>query len=352
MAMAAVTPVLDAPAARSLGPAAPGTELADGYRVISHLNRGNRLDVYDAWSVERESRCVLKTLRPDRSSEAAARRALAQEGRLLRRLSHPHLVRAYELTEALDDERPVLVLETLGGETLSHLIHRLDERGRRLPLTEVAVLGRQLASVLSYLHGQGWLHLDLKPSNIVADAGRARLIDLSIARRPGRARAGTGTFEYLSPEQARGGQLTAASDVWGLGGVLYTALVGEPPYGYVEDDWTSLGADADDDDAPGSDDGPDHDEPGIDHPKDGTDAGHEGDAWLTEPTMSPDGSEAYPQLMSDPLSVRRHRRLPSVLGRLVDGCLQREAAARPSLSRVSSTLETWLASRTDDRQSG
>ena len=75
-------------------PQPAGTELAPGYRVIGHLNRGNRLDVYDAWSEERDSRCVLKTLRPDRAHERPARRALVQEGRLLRRFSHPNLARA------------------------------------------------------------------------------------------------------------------------------------------------------------------------------------------------------------------------------------------------------------------
>jgi serine/threonine protein kinase len=288
-------------------PQAVGTELAPGYRIIGHLNRGNRLDVYDAWSVERDSRCVLKTLRPDRAPEPAARRALVREGRLLRRFSHPHLVRAYELTAAIDDGRPVVVLETLDGETLSHLVHRLLEQGRRLPLTEVAVLGVQLGSVLAYLHHHGWLHLDLKPSNIVASGGQARLIDLSIARRPGRARAGTGTFEYLSPEQARGGLLTAAADVWGLGAVLYAVLAGEPPYGY--------GDDAADDDT------------------------HEGDDAYD------DSDAVYPQLLGEPLPVRRHRRIPGELATIVDACLEREPTRRPTLPDVAAGLDAWLVAQ-------
>jgi serine/threonine protein kinase len=291
-------------------PVPSGTELAAGYEVLGHLNRGNRLDVYDAWSSERASRCVLKTLRPDRAGEGPARRALVREGRLLMRLAHPHLVRAYELTRALDDGRPVLVLETLGGETLSHLIHRLDASGRRLPARAVAILGLQLASALVYLHKHGWLHLDLKPANIVAEAGRARVIDLSIARRPGRARAGTGTFEYLSPEQARGGALTAAADVWGLGAVLYAALVGEPPYGYGP---TETG---------------DPDEP--------EDLGE-----TTEPLSA---DLVYPQLMDDPEPVRRHRRVPAGLGRIVDACLQRDPASRPTLPETFAALEAWLGS--------
>jgi eukaryotic-like serine/threonine-protein kinase len=300
----------------------PGTELAPGYRVISHLNRGRRMDVYDAWSEERESRCVLKTLRPDRAAEARADRALLREGRLLTRFTHPHLVRAYEITRTLHGDHPVLVLETLGGETLSHLVHRLEEMDRRLPLTEVAMLGLQLGSALSYLHRHGWLHLDLKPANIVADGGRARLIDLSVARRPGRARAGIGTLEYMAPEQAAGGLLAPAADVWGLGAVLDTALTGEPPYGYGDDT--------------------------VD--EDTSSQGDAGDGSQTSDSDTDLGSPAtYPQLVGDPPSVRRRRRLPSALADLVDACLQREPAQRPALSEVTDELDGWLATRLGQR---
>jgi serine/threonine protein kinase len=310
----------DVAEAAMAAPVEPGTELARGYRVLAHLSRGNRLDVYDAWSDERASRCVLKTLRPDRVGERRARRALEQEGRLLRRFTHPHIVRAYGLTTTVDGGHPMLVLETLAGETLSHLIHRLEESGRRLPLVDAAMLGLQLASALHYLHGQGWLHLDLKPANIVAEAGRARLIDLSIARRPGRGRPGTGTLEYLSPEQARGGWLTTAADVWGLGAVLYAALAGQPPYGYDEQ-----GSDASDHDT--ADD-------------DSTDR--------TEPLEL-----VYPQLSRDADPLRRHRRVPSELASIIEACLRREPTERPALPELIAGLEGWLAhDPQDDRRTG
>src|SRR5690242_5153694 len=90
-----------------------------GYHVVEHLRRGSLMDVYDCWSVERRCRCVVKVLRPDRSQDQHASRRLVREGRLLQRLVHPHLVRAYEIVR---QPRPALVLETLTGATLGYLL--------------------------------------------------------------------------------------------------------------------------------------------------------------------------------------------------------------------------------------
>jgi serine/threonine protein kinase len=121
-----------------------------------------------------------------------------------------------------------VVLETLTGATLARLIE--DRRWRRLTLRDAGVLGQQLCAAVAYLHAQGTLHLDLKPANVIAEAGRAKVIDLSLARPPGRGRPGAGTRDYLAPEQATGAALTAATDVWGLGALLYDVLTGRPPF--------------------------------------------------------------------------------------------------------------------------
>jgi Protein kinase domain len=118
------------------------------------------------------------------------------EGALLTTLAHPHLVRGYEVVTA---PRPAVVLETLPGATLAALI---DDR--RLGGSDAALLGRQLASVLGYLHRQGWVHLDVKPGNVVVQEGRAVLIDLGLATRPGRIERGMGTDCYAAPEQDAG----------------------------------------------------------------------------------------------------------------------------------------------------
>jgi serine/threonine protein kinase len=204
------------------GPVPAGAEIAPGYEVIEHLRRGNDLDVYDAWSVRRMSRCVIKALRGDRLHKRLPRRALLREGALLERLSHPHIVRAYETIA----DPPLVVIETLPGATLSVLI---DEEPNPA-VEDVAQLALQLGSALHHLHSHGILHLDLKPSNVIAHAGAAKLIDLSLARPPGQAPAGIGTWHYLAPEQASGGDLGRAADVWGLGATLFEVVTGEAPF--------------------------------------------------------------------------------------------------------------------------
>jgi eukaryotic-like serine/threonine-protein kinase len=263
---------------------APRAEIAPGYEVIELLSRGNSLDVYDAWSRERDCRVVAKLLRPDRAADERPRRRLLREARLLLELSHPHIVRAYELVRS---PQPVLILETLEGETIDHLV---DRRQRRLPIAELAHLGQHLCSAMHYLHGRGFLHMDLKPSNVVADAGLAKVIDLSLARRPGRASAGVGTAQYMAPEQARGGRATTATDVWGIGAVLYEAASGVMPF----------------------------------------------------PRSRLNGSRHYEQLERSAESLRRHRRMASSFVELVDFCLELEPEDRPTIPELSTALEQFL----------
>jgi serine/threonine protein kinase len=246
------------------------------YIPLERIATSNSYEVFDAWSVERDSRVVVKAVKPEKRGDSGAVRGLILEGRLLERLTHPHIVRAYEVHDA---PSAMLVLETLPGETLAHMI---DEGGGPLDTGEAALLGLQLGSALSYLHGKDVLHLDLKPSNIVVEAGRAKLIDLSIARPPGPGKPGLGTWCYLAPEQALGGELTAATDVWGLGAVLYEALTGDIPF----------------------DDG---------------------------------SEEGYPQLalVAPPVA--------GPLGPLVASCLRRAPAERPSLARAMGTLRDLAA---------
>jgi eukaryotic-like serine/threonine-protein kinase len=196
----------------------PGEEVLPGYRVEALLARGGRVDTYDVTDLERDCRAVVKVVRPDRAHEPRIREALATEGRLLTELTHPHLVRGYGL--AGDG----LVLETVPGRTLAAVV---DDG--TLTASDTALLGRQLVSVLGYLHRQGWLHLDVKPENLVVQEGRIVLIDLGLAAPPGVVRRAIGTEGYAAPEQDGGTHVGPAADVWGLGATLYEALVSSAP---------------------------------------------------------------------------------------------------------------------------
>ncbi len=261
-----------------------GTEIAPGYEVVSHVARSRILDVYEAWSEERGSICIAKTLRPDHIGERADRRRLRDEGKLLLGLSHPHIVRAYDLVER---PHPVLILETLGGATLAHLAR---DGKRRLSAADVAHVGLHLCSALGYVHRRGYLHLDVKPSNIVAENGRAKVIDFSLARPPGRGVRGMGTRQYMAPEQALGEPFTVATDIWGLGATLYEAATGLRPFAADEDE--------------------------VEHP----------------------------QLERRADSVRTLRRgLPMGLSTTIDACLEPEPAERPTLEEVEGTLAGVVA---------
>ncbi|ARF58526.1 serine/threonine-protein kinase [Streptomyces gilvosporeus] len=304
---------------RTTRPAPPpltaGTTVAARYEVLAHLCRTGWLDLYDAWSRERECRCVVKVLRPDRRDDLRLREQLLQEGRWLAAFTHPHLVRAYETGET---PQPFVVLETLTGETLAHLI---DRRRRRLAAADLALLGLHLCSAVHYLHGKDLLHLDLKPSNIVIGCRRAKVLDLSIARPPGPAPPGIGTLCYLAPEQARGGILTPAADVWGIGITLYEAATGDVPF------------DVDDDIADDIDDGDTYD----DSYGASCGSGHE------ESDAAQDArNRRYPQLAERAPSVTTRRRLPSPLTAAIDSCLAPDPGDRPTPAQLAAALDGLL----------
>lgn len=200
-----------------------GEQIAPGYVVVEHLSRGEALDVYAVFSERHLCSAVAKTVRPDRAHVDRVRRRLLREGRLVTTLAHPHLVRGLEVIEG---PAPVVITETLLGCDLEELI---EWRRRRLPATDLAHLGQQLASALQHVHTSGHLHLDVRPANVMAHGGKATLIDLSIAQAPGRVPAGYGTREYRAPEQTHGGLVTTATDVWGLGATLFHAATGAVP---------------------------------------------------------------------------------------------------------------------------
>jgi eukaryotic-like serine/threonine-protein kinase len=173
---------------------------------------------------------ALKRLAENLSRDDDLRARFQREARLAARLAHPNVVRVYDVGE--DDEgRPFIAMEYVDGETLAEVVLR---RGP-LPPREVAELGIQACRALAAAHEAGLVHRDVKPQNLLLrNDGVLKLGDFGVAVGLEGTRltmAGTvlGTAAYLAPEQARGEEVTAAADVYGLGAVLYELLTGRPP---------------------------------------------------------------------------------------------------------------------------
>ena len=207
---------------------AEGDAIAPGRQAITMLGGGHRYEAWLAWDERLRALVVAKLLRPDQADDAAARRVLEAEERLLARLAHPLLVRSFGAGAA--GERPHLVLEFVEGPRLSTLIRRYG-----VILEQALPLALNLCSVVHYMAQEGVVHLDVKPRNVIM-AGAPRLIDLSVARplaELGALRGPVGTDAYMAPEQCdpeRWSVIGPPSDVWGLAVTVHEALTGELPY--------------------------------------------------------------------------------------------------------------------------
>ena len=204
-----------------------GHEIAPGRTTLKSLGGGNRYEVYLVWDERRFSVMVAKILRPDLVEEGHALRGLRREMEALESLSHPVLLRAFDAH--IEGPHPHVVVEHLEGPTLRRLI----KRNGALPMEQTLPLGLHVASVIHYMAEEGWVHLDLKPDNLVMGIP-PRVIDLSLARTLERAKLLTdyiGTNAYMPPEQCNPrGDVGPPSDVWGLGATLYHAVSGGLPF--------------------------------------------------------------------------------------------------------------------------
>ena len=207
------------------------------YRVEEFLGQGAFAQVYRAHHLELKVDRALKVVSQDTPGVGSTvlddfRARFRQEAQLGARLDHPHVIRIHDFEET--EGQLYLVMEYAAGGSLARL---LKERGP-LPVTEAVRLTLEAASGLEAFHGLGAVHRDVKPSNLLLDAGgHTKLADLGLAQLPGglskRSLAGSlapghpGTPEYMSPEQeTTSAFLTASSDIYSLGCVLFEALTG------------------------------------------------------------------------------------------------------------------------------
>ena len=207
-----------------------GRVLAGRYRLGSIIGRGGMATIYRAQDTRLDRTVALKLLRPEISADPDLADRFRREALAATVLRHRNIVGC--LDTGSDPSGPFMVMELVEGEDLAA---RLRRDGAVLP-GDVARIGLDIARGLGAAHLRGIVHRDVKPSNILlARDGRAMITDFGIARLAADAEAalpGTtlGSVQYFSPEQAQGATTTPASDVYGLGLVLYEALTGQRPW--------------------------------------------------------------------------------------------------------------------------
>lgn len=268
-----------------------GAELHPGRVVLKPIGGGNRYEVVLVWDESLYALGVAKVLRPDQAGDEKALRDLGREVEALRALAHPTLVRSFDAV--LDGPRPHVLIEHLEGPSLRRLI----KRDGAIPLEQLLPLAAHVAGALQYMAQAGYVHLDVKPDNIVMGLP-PRLLDLSIARtveRAGRTDGPLGTDPYMAPEQCvlreeAAAPIGPATDVWGLGATLFHAVSGEKPF------------------PRGSGDG---------------------------------GTERFPQLVEGPLPLPEW--IPAELSALIMETLERDPAKRPTCAELVERLQPLVA---------
>ncbi len=202
------------------------------YTIERQLGRGGMATVYLAFDLKHQRQVALKLLHPEFAAVVGPERFL-REIDIAATLSNPHILPLYDSGQV--DGLLYYVMPYVSGESLQD---RLD-RETQLPIDAALAITRDIAAGLSYAHGQGLVHRDIKPGNILLDGDSAVLADFGIARAvdvvAGQEVTDSGmvigTPEYMSPEQGQGhGKVDSRSDIYSLGCVLYEMLAGEPPF--------------------------------------------------------------------------------------------------------------------------
>jgi eukaryotic-like serine/threonine-protein kinase len=270
-----------------------GAEIAPGRTVLRPLGGGNRYEVLLVWDDVRFAIMVAKVLRPAVAADRDALDDLQEEAEALQALSHPVILRGFDAV--LEGPHPHLLVEHLEGPTLRRLLRAEG----RLGLQQLIPLGLHVAAGLAYLEAVGWVHLDLKPENLIMGVP-PRIIDFSIARtveRAARTRGILGTDPYMAPEQCGTaeweGRLGLTADVFGLAATLWRAATGESPFPR---------------------------EPGA--------------------SRSEDPAVRFPQLVARPPAPPRH--MPPALAELLLAGLARDPSDRPRARELAAGFEPLL----------
>lgn len=200
---------------------APGVTLGGRYRIIGRLGQGGMGEVFRADDLKLGQPVALKFLPEDFDRDPVRLMQLHGEVRMARQVAHPNVCRVYDIDEV--DGHTFLSMEFVDGENLASLLKRMG----RVSEERAIQIARQIAAGVTAAHERGVVHRDLKPANVMIDAdGQVRIADFGLAGASGETiRAGTPA--YMAPEQLAGGQVTAASDLYALGLILYELFTGK-----------------------------------------------------------------------------------------------------------------------------
>ena len=209
-----------------------GATIGERYFVERELNQGGMSQVYFALDLRLQRQAVvIKILSHSLVQEPYARKKFEQEVEALLRTDHPNVVRILD-TGKFADGRPYIVMQYVDGDTLRS---RITNDGMDLKLA--ASILKQIGAALEHVHAKGIFHRDLKPENIMLKGDSVVLVDFGIAKVKDSQIAATtvggasaGTLAYMSPEQLRGEEITAASDIYSMGLIAYELVTGRRPF--------------------------------------------------------------------------------------------------------------------------
>jgi hypothetical protein len=203
---------------------APGALLADRYRIVGPLGKGGMGEVYRADDLTLGQPVALKFLPVQIANDPDRLARFRKEVAAARRVSHPNVCRVYDIAQ--HQGQSFLTMGFIDGEDLSSVLKRLG----RVPEEKGVEIARELCSALAAVHDEGLLHRDLKPANVMLDGrGKVRLTDFGLAAAAEELSATevrSGTPLYQAPEQLSGKEVTARSDIYALGLVLYELFTG------------------------------------------------------------------------------------------------------------------------------